>query len=74
MSLIYFARGVLGKLSWMSRRLLPFSRSPDVVPLTFAEIERRRQLAHGSHARPTTCCCSECRHVRRLARTDRVEV
>lgn len=74
MSLNFLARGVLGKLARIARRMLPFARSPQVIPLTFADIERRRQQAHGADARHTACCCSECRHVRTVARAGQVEV
>jgi hypothetical protein len=64
MSLVFLPRRLLDRLPRVARWLFSFAPGPHVVPLTFKEVQLRRQQVHGDSTDRTPCGCPGCRHAR----------
>jgi hypothetical protein len=71
MSLGFFARRLLDRLPRLARRMISIAPRPDLIPLTFQDVQRRRQQMHGDTADRTPCGCPACRHARQATITSR---
>lgn len=67
MSLLFAARNAFGRLLRLPHRLL---RPSKVVPLTFADMERRKRELFGADVDRSPCSCPSCRHQRGKGRPD----
>jgi hypothetical protein len=69
MSLGFFARRLLDRLPRLARRMFSIAPRPDLIPLTFKDVQRRRQQIHGGTTDRAPCGCPACRHARQATIT-----
>lgn len=64
MSLALLTRRFLDQLPRLARRMFSFAPRTHLVPLTFKDVQRRRQQIHGDSTDRTPCGCAGCRRAR----------